>query len=313
MKRRNGFVLVCVLWVLAILTLVTVGFGRRALLDRRAATYSMDVSQARLMAHAAAERGIIEIRNKAFMDAILPKEQQGMTHLGQPWAQPKSLIKDGKYFDLGAGFDKDDVKFYIEDEESRVNVNTVPKSLLEGIECLKRPVMRRIWNRRTKEAHKGEGVVPFQAVEELRYLRGVDDDQWYGTQEEIGIKEIFTVNGDGKINVNTASKEVLLSIPKLGKRAVDALLGYRAGRDNTLYTADDTGFRSLEEVSQKTEIAGDALQAIQTYCKFTSNCFRITGIATRRGGTVRLQCSAVVWVSGSSANTGAWQEETFGS
>jgi type II secretory pathway component PulK len=313
--RRNtpGFVLVCVLWVLAILTVVTVGFGQRAMLDRRAAAYSLDAAQARLNARAAAERGIIELRNKAFTDAMKPKEL-GMTHLGQPWARPTSLLKDNKYLEaLGDDFKDDDVWFVIEDEESRVNVNLAPDKLLESLEALKRPVMRQISARRKEAIHKDEGLSPFQAIEEIRYLRNVDDDDWFGTKRQTGLKYLLTVNGDGKINLNTAPEEVLESIPGLGARAVGVVMNHRRGPDGELGTGDDRGFLNLEDLSNQTGISGDAYEAVQANCKFTSDCFRITGLATRRGGTVRSKCSAVAWISGSNANVIEWQEESFGS
>jgi type II secretory pathway component PulK len=310
MKRNSpGFVLVCVLWVLAILTVVTVGFGQRAMLDRRAAAYSLDAAQARLNARAAAERGIIELRNKAFTDAMKPKEL-GMTHLGQPWARPTSLLKDNKYLEaLGDDFKDDDVWFIIEDEESRVNVNLAPVDLLENI--VKRPVARQI-SKRKKDVND-EGLSPFQAVEEIRYLDQVDDDDWLGTKRKTGLKYLLTVNGDGKINLNTAPEAVLESIPGLGARAVGVIMNHRRGPDGELGTGDDRGFLNLEDLSNQTGISGDAYEAVQANCKFTSDCFRITGLATRRGGTVRSKCSAVAWISGSNANVIEWQEESFGS
>lgn len=313
MKRnKRGFVMVCVLWVLAILTILTVGFGRRAMLDRRAAAYSVDVAQARMMARAATERGIVELRNKAFTDALRPKEGN-ITYLGQPWAQRKSLLEEGKYFEKNKEFDEDDIWFTIQDEERYININTAPKEVLEEVKALERGVMRRILKRRMEAVHKDEGISPFQAPEEIRYLRGVDEKDWFGTKRITGLKYLLTTNGDGRINVNTASREVLESIPKLGERAAGAIIQYRAGSDNELNTADDRGFTSLEDLADRTGISGDAYEAIQTYCKFTSNCFRITGIATRRGGGVRAKSVAVVYVEGMDANLISWQEDSIGS
>ena len=70
MRSPRGFVLVTVLWVLAILSLITIGFGRRAMLDRKAATYTLDHDRAMYRARGAVERGIAELRNKAIIDAL---------------------------------------------------------------------------------------------------------------------------------------------------------------------------------------------------------------------------------------------------
>ena len=54
----------CVLWVLAILTVVTLGFGRRVMLERRASAYSMDYAQAKQMARGAIEVGRVKLANQ---------------------------------------------------------------------------------------------------------------------------------------------------------------------------------------------------------------------------------------------------------
>ena len=53
-QHRGGFVLVSVLWILAILTVISLGFARRAMLERRMAWYALDREQAQQMARAAA-------------------------------------------------------------------------------------------------------------------------------------------------------------------------------------------------------------------------------------------------------------------
>src|SRR5690606_17628980 len=54
-QSERGFVLVIVLWVLAILTVISVGFGRRSVLDRRAAAFTLDKTQAMMLARGAVE------------------------------------------------------------------------------------------------------------------------------------------------------------------------------------------------------------------------------------------------------------------
>ncbi len=308
---KKGFILVSVLWMITLLSFVILGFGRRVMLDRRAAAYSLDVSEARLLAHAAAQRGILELRNKAVVDAATP-EGMGGTHLGQLWAQPRSLIKELKMLDWTSDLSEDDVFFAITDEESKINLNSTSKEVLEEVKGINRSVIRQIIKRRTEAVHQDEGISPFQVEEELRYLRGVKDDDWFGTKRNPALKDMFTVHGCGKINLNTASEQVLRCIPKLSDRAIGTILGYRAGADGELGTGDDKGFKNVEEIIDKTGLSGDPVDAIKQYCIFTSTCYRIKGYATLRNGRIRVACTAVVYIEGSNANLIRWQEETFG-
>ena len=307
----RGFVLVCVLWVLAILTVITVGFGRRSMLDRRASAYALDRTQVMMMARGAVQRGIVELRNKVFNDALKPDEG-AITHLGQPWARRKNMLAEGLFFDVGEEFKDDIVEYIIEDAESRIDLNSAPKELLEEVDALSRSAVRKLLTQRTRGVHDGEGATPFQAIEELRYMRGVDDDDWFGTRRKTGLKYLVTTMGGGRINANTASREVLECIPKLGDSAVSAILNYRAGQDSELGTGDDQGLKNWDDLADTTGVRGDDYDALRAHCKFTSSCFKITGIATLRKGTVRARCSAMVTVAGSEANIVQWQEEAFG-
>ncbi len=309
--REEGFVLVCVLWVLAILTVVSLGFGHRAALERRAAAFALDRAQAAMMARAAVQRGIVEIRNKGYMDMLQP-ETRGGTHLGQEWAKQKNML-EGEYFTPQENFENDTVTYIIEDMERRADINAVEKDFLDNIEALSQSARREIWSRRTKGVHDGEGASPFIAAEELRYMRSVSEDDWYGEKKVPGLRDIVTVHGGSLVNFNTALPQVLQSVPGLKKTAADAILQYRAGGDGELYTEDDTGFMHWQDLMEKLQLDGDSSDAIKRYCKSDSSCFKITGLATRRAGRVRVQCSAIVLLNGSMNLVLEWQEAAIGS
>lgn len=311
-QKESGFVLVVVLWLLAIMTVVTLSFGRRALLDATAAAYALDQTQAAMMARGAVQRGVVEIRNKFYNDyRVGSAELRGGDHLGQPWAKTKYLDEGGEYFELGEGFENDYVAYRIQDAERYISVNAAPRDLLEGIEVLGTRGVKTVWKRRSEETYKGEGLSIFQAVEEVRYLRGIDEDAWFGEDEDPGLSQILTVWGDGTININTASREVLMCVPELqnDERAIDAIIDYRLGPDGELGTPDDVGFPRLEDIGPNTGIEGDSLEAIRRFCKTYADYFIITGVATRQGGKVRASCTAVIDRSGEILD---WQERTLG-
>ena len=310
---NNGFALLCVLWVTAMLTVLVLGFGHRAALERRAARYAMDHEQAMMMARGAVDRGMVELHNKEALMLIIPMEHRGGTHLGETWARNNNLY-DENYFEQTELFPNDEVAYAIVDEDRYICINNAATEVLEAIPSLKRPALRRIMARRIPEMDSEEEKTPFNAIEELRYLQGVSEDDWFGTKRAPGLRNLLTVwSVDGKVNVNTASPEVLSCIPGLAKNDVNLILKFRASDDGVLNTEDDCGFANLEDLSNWTGIVGASREALDMYCKCTSTYFRITGVATRRNGRIRAVCSAVVFLTQESLTIIDWQEKTLGS
>lgn len=310
--RRRGFVLVSVMWVLVLLTMITLGFGHRALLDHRAAVYSVDHAQARMMARGAVSRGLMVLRNKTVDDWVAGEGH--MTHLGQPWARSENLLDDPRFFTAGEDFAEDFCRYVILDGSARVNINSAPEEMLAGIESLDPAVRRRILVRRTEGDHDGEGGAMFHAPEELRYFRGVSDDDWFGTRRRTGLKDIVSVEGGPMINVNTATAEVLACIPNVGDREIRAIMAHRAGPDGEIGTADDQGFVDMTQLSEITGIEGQALESLKRFAATTSSIFIVQGTATRRQGRIRAQVSATVFVDFEQGRTRvlSWQEAPLG-
>lgn len=314
MNRRpaNGFVLVTVLWILAILTLVTVSFGHHALLHRRAAAFSLDHLQALYMARGAAQRGMVELRNKAFIDRLLG--QAGRTSFDQRWFDPPDMFNEDKAFSLGKQIEVKDeqCRYIIRDAEGLISVNHARREVLDQIEGLSFRTVDLIFMRRGG-ALSIQRPQPFLAAEELSYLKGVDDAIWYGDEGEPGLRDLVTVWGDhGRININTCSQAVLECIPDLDDEVILGIVAYRAGSDGKLGTSDDAAFVSLSDLPKKLPVAPDRLESIQRYCKLDSSFFTITGFATQRQGKVRAQCTAAVKVDGESVVLLDWREDVVG-
>lgn len=311
-QSRKGFVLIVVLWAVAIVTIIAIGFGRRAVMDTTAAQYSLDHAAAMMLARGAAERGVVEVINKRAMDLIAEASEENSvphTHRGQPWARPGDLYKDGAFYDPKNKGENDFAEFTIIDADRYININAAPEELLRNVKPVKPSILKKVLYRRTRESHTGEGVSPFQAVEELRYLDGVGIEEWYGTERAPGLVEVLTTYGGGRINVNTASKAVLESVPGLDPGLVGRIVAYCAGGDGEAGTEDDRGFKNLEDMQEKLGSAGESGQAISQYCTFDSTSFIITGTATRQGGKVRASCTVVVDGEG---NIQAWKEDPLG-
>ncbi len=322
MKRREeGFVLVAMIWIVAILAVITLGFAHRALLDQRAAALALDHSKAQYMARGAVNYAVADMRNKAYVDGLIERARAQLTGAAQPNApnsetvrpvqQSANMLSGGTSFSGANAGDGNVASYSIADEEGRVSVNTAPEELLDNIDALGMRTVSAIMRRRGTEETPEERE-QFLAIEEIRLLDDIDEEDWLGDDDTPGLRELFTIYGDGKINVNTAPREVLLAIPDIDESTVDRIVGYRQGDDAMLGTSDDRYFQSLETMSRQLEIDPTSLAPLAQYCTFESHFFTITGFAALRQGKVRAASQAVVHMQPGSAAVLTWSEGEFG-
>jgi len=76
---------------------------------------------------------------------------------------------------------------------------------------------------------------PIMSIEELRLVRGVTMELFYGTKENPGISSYLTAYGNGKININTADPLILKALMNgAGQDLIEDMIAYRAGHKNNL-------------------------------------------------------------------------------
>ena len=104
---------------------------------------------------------------------------------------------------------------------------------------------------------------PLDTVDELLLIKGFTPAFVYGgpppdpkSEPLRGIAHLLTTFGDGKVNVNTASREVLLTLTAadgkmMADSVVNAILRERLGNDGIPNTKDD-GFDSVQDAIGKT-------------------------------------------------------------
>ncbi len=219
--------------------------------------------------------------------------------------------------------DGDECAYVIFDAESKININRAPTDFLNEVDNLSLSDVRNIESRREDAGEIGRTVAYF-TLEEFRQLEDIDDDDWFGDDDTPGLKDILTVWGDGKININTAPAEVIQYIPEVDGEDIEKILMARGdltkdGEPKEAGAADDVkqkqkqSFGSFGELRKRTGISGKSYSAIRKYCKLDSRFFTIRGIATQRQGKVRAQVTATVELGGESTRTLDWREELVGS
>ncbi len=94
---------------------------------------------------------------------------------------------------------------------------------------------------------------PLDTLDELLLIKGFDEEVVFGSPpgtspEEAmrGIAPWLTTWSHGRININSASREVLLTLPGIEEWAVDSIIEQRLGLDGEEGSLDD-GFESVEQ------------------------------------------------------------------
>jgi type II secretory pathway component PulK len=90
----------------------------------------------------------------------------------------------------------------------------------------------------------------------------------------VHLVEIFTPLSSGRINVNTASANVLQLIPGVDDNAAAEIIKLRSGPDGVDGTEDDTPFRNVGELINA-GLSRQAVQQFSRYCDVRSRTFEV--------------------------------------
>lgn len=307
---RRGSILIIVLWSLCLLTTfaVSLGYGVRQKatlakrLDEREKLY--------LFAEAGAKKAIVEITNASppLYDA-----------LNSWWSNNRGLFQQ---ISLGDG----EFSVSVVDEERKININKADLNTLErlfrvlGLDDIQAQELAASiidWRDRDSQLSIPLGSAEDSYYRNLKYPYEAKDSEYEILEEVLLVKDMtedifnriedyITVYGDGKINVNTASKPVLLALG-LSEDIVDKIMLYRLGEDLAIGTSDDNVFPSAyavtaqlsqsfnlsaSEVAQITAVSDQSLVAL-------SNNFMIRSVGKLRSGKDTMELTCVVSRDGS--------------
>jgi general secretion pathway protein K len=125
----------------------------------------------------------------------------------------------------------------------------------------------------------------FLTVGELLLVKGFDHKLFFlppsarngfADEEYLPLEEYITVYGDGKININTASKVVLVSLSEdMDEFIAEDIIGYR----------ENTSFGGIEDLKNVETVSDTLYEEIKDLISVNSNVFRITARGVRSGFT----------------------------
>ena len=156
---------------------------------------------------------------------------------------------------------------------------------------------------------------PLDDIEELQLIKGVSPLMFKGGstadpnspfqhhklgfgnapgQEDypFGLRDVFTPFSSGKVNVNTASANVLLCLPGMDQNSVDAIFKLRDAEGGTMGSGIIGDLNQLSAALPDPQI----VQRLQQYCGVAGNTYEVH--ATARVGVSEREFVAVVFRNG---------------
>ena len=275
LKANEGSILMLVLWILAFLVLLSLGLGSTTSLDQRLVSYQRDRLMALYLAKAGYFRALVELEQDPTpqVDSYL-----------DPWAYnleafQRATLGEGSFtvsYLLPGEDGSEGVVYGVVDEDRKVNLNTASQAVLLRLPGMTDEMADSVLDWRAEDRGLGErlGEVkdrPFEVLEELLLVEGMTDEVFQA------LRPFITVYTDGKVNLNTARREVLKALG-MGEGLVNKLLPFRRGLDDILGTEDDQSFTGLGSAGQQLN-AFDSLtpqEAAQLTNLITQNRLKVT-------------------------------------
>lgn len=264
MRGQRGYVLIIVMGLLAILGVMSLSLRAATRTSYAQTRRFQDAIATEFLAKAAIDWVIHYVNTLARQDILWQA----------PWLDHEATFRARK---LGSGtFDiryreaSGVMRYGLQDEEARLNINTADAATLAALPGLDHDTAQAIVAQRQQERWRTAEALVQQGL--------ITADAWYGSAEATGLEADLTAWGSGKININTASPRVLAALPGSTPALVEALIRYRQGEDQQLGTADDRRFQALPEAAVVPEMEREAWERVKALLTVTPSAFRFVAI-----------------------------------
>lgn len=236
---EQGIALLMVLWILTILTVIVFSFSYMVRTETYATMSFKGGIEKKFLAEAGLERGIMELFYRQFYRSQTI-DLEGREIWKTDDTPYQGQVGDGLY------------TVRITDETAKVDINTVSDVVLknlflnlgvqaEEVDTIVDSIMD--W-KDPDDLHRLHGAesdyymslpnpykakdANFETLEELLLVKGMTPEILYGTNEKKGAIDFLTLySKQRKININSAPKEVLTSIPGITPELADAIIERR--------------------------------------------------------------------------------------
>jgi general secretion pathway protein K len=243
LKGQRGVALILTLLILTLLVITGLELNRAVRVEANLAGNFRDLTQASYIAQSGVE----------IARALIQEDEPSYDALDEKWAQFEILAYLSQFL-----FPEGYFTGHIGDESAKFNVNGLidpygnvdqkKKNQLERLltllrynpevidavldwldpDDLKRPLgAEREYYMALKRPYAPKNG-PLDSLGEMLLIKGIDSSVFYGTEEKEGLRNYLTIYSEGRININTASIPILMSLsPNVSQTMAQAVLEYR--------------------------------------------------------------------------------------
>lgn len=316
--KSDGIVLITALWVLVILSLLSLSFAHQAKIE------------VKLAGHYGKEMQLRQLTKSTVRVALtkLASDTNDYDALNEVWRMPSGELEDCLSEILGGYAQRQiEIEYMIIDEESKLNINKVSLDSLLNLPGVDEEIASSIIDWRDKDdeplSSGAENAyyqslerpypcknAPFDLIDELLYVRGMTDELFYGNEEEdiLPLRDLLTVWGDGKVNINTAEEQILLTIPGLREEIIESIIERRVGPDGDDGTEYDEPFETMESLKEIHNMSSAEYKRLRSHCSVASSHFTIEAQASSKGSNLTKRITTVVKREGNSFKNLMWKE-----
>ncbi|MBN1674508.1 MAG: general secretion pathway protein GspK [Kiritimatiellae bacterium] len=299
--------LVIVLWMVVILSLIVASFAFDMHVEARITSFYRKKLKADYLARAGVERARMLLCKSARKKTLDEEEEEDVFE----WHMFSERLRNGMRVDEQVEFEEGRVDLSIVPEPALRNVNYLKKedwqdlfyvsNVPEGIwdeliDCFfdwtDPDVFHRLngaetddWYSKLDPPYQAKNG-PLDTIDELKLIKGFSTEVLYGglpedaaegTEPMKGILQWLTTFGDGKLNVNAASFDVLMTLPFVDATDVEEIIAARGGEDGVEGTEDDEHFKNVDDLLARVPGLDAALKNYMT--TDSQRTFRVTSVA----------------------------------
>jgi len=274
-KNNSGLILMVSLWILALISLLSLGLAHRVIVNQKIVGFGRDKMKSLYIAKAAVNKAI----NVLVSDDIDSDTLSDLWSTGYDTDTGSEIFKDihvgDGSFTISYIYDDTDPNapryFYgMSDEERKININLANIETLEALFTVlgfddpnglaeyilywrgdAGSVVDSYYN--SADMPYGPRQAPLKTIEELSLIKGFREDPTFINKCK---RYLTAYTGSIEVNANTAGADVLRAIfkgmgadavtPDFSQRLAEYIIDYRNGQDNQDGTQDDVAIRAGE-------------------------------------------------------------------
>jgi len=299
----SGAALLLVLWAIAVLSfsvlwvanLVTIDLESRASDARRLAARQLALSGVALASHPRVTREDVELLNRDFPDGgkmrVRIRGEGARFNINQLLGQPDRITLKNLFILWGLTNDEADVLIdrlidWVDEDDNRL-LHGAERADYEALGIFGAPSNR-----------------PFRSVDEMGRVLGME----VLAERYPAWREAFTIFGDGRIDVNEASADVLQVATGLTPELVEDILSWRRGGDGIEPSEDDQPFESLADLRGWLQASPLPAELLESRLTTESTVKRIDSVGIVDDSQVRISVVTAAGQDGRANQYLLWEE-----